>query len=191
MVNSLTELLLETEKAEPARVSSETRTIRLEGDILFKLEELANQENVSISFIINKALRRHVEWEIYAEKFGFMMVFTAKMRRIYESLTDAEARELGRQSAENEYSEFINFWFKKIDFDTTVKALELLGSEYARSFRFEHSFDGSMHTIIFKHDRGPMTSAYYAEMAKVLFNRLNLKVDTVESDQQVTITVRN
>jgi len=191
MVNSLTELLLETEKAEPARVSSETRTIRLEGDILFKLEELANQENVSISFIINKALRRHVEWEIYAEKFGFMMVFTAKMRRIYESLTDAEARELGRQSAENEYSEFINFWFKKIDFDTTVKALELLGSEYARSFKFEHSFDGSMHTIIFKHDRGPRTSAYYAEMAKVLFNRLNLKVDTVESDQQVTITVRN
>ena len=191
MVNSLTELVLETRKAEPARVSSETRTIRLEGDILFKLEELANQENVSISFIINKALRRHVEWEIYAEKFGFMMVFTAKMRRIYESLTDAEARELGRQSAENEYSEFINFWFKKIDFDTTVKALELLGSEYARSFRFEHSFDGSMHTIIFKHDRGPRTSAYYAEMAKVLFNRLNLKVDTVESDQQVTITVRN
>jgi len=183
--------MFEVEKAEPARVLSETRTIRLEGDILLKLEELANQENVSISFIINKALRRHVEWEIYAEKFGFMMVFTAKMRRIYESLTDAEARELGRQSAENEYSEFINFWFKKIDFDTTVKALELLGSEYARSFRFEHSFDGSMHTIIFKHDRGPRTSAYYAEMAKVLFNRLNLKVDTVESDQQVTITVRN
>ena len=114
MVNSLTELMLETRKAERARVSSETRTIRLEGDILLKLEELANQENVSISFIINKALRRHVEWEIYAEKFGFMMAFTAKMRRIYESLTDAEARELGRQSAENEYSEFINFWFKKI-----------------------------------------------------------------------------
>jgi len=191
MTNSLTELMLETRKAEPARVSSETRTIRLEGDILLKLEELANQENVSISFIINKALRRHVEWEIYAEKFGFMMAFTAKMRRIYESLTDAEARELGRQSAENEYSEFINFWFKKINFDTTVKALELLGSEYARSFRFEHSFDGSTHTIIFKHDIGPRTSAYYAEMAKVLFNRLNLKVDTVESDQQVTITVRS
>ena len=191
MVNLLTELMLETRKAEPPRVSSETRTIRLEGDILLKLEELANQENVSISFIINKALRRHVEWEIYAEKFGFMMAFTAKMRRIYESLTDAEARELGRQSAENEYSEFINFWFKKINFDTTVKALELLGSEYARSFRFEHSFDGSTHTIIFKHDIGPRTSAYYAEMAKVLFNRLNLKVDTVESDQQVTITVRN
>ena len=191
MAHSLTELMFEVEKAEPARVPSETRTIRLEGDILLKLEELANQENVSISFIINKALRRHVEWEIYAEKFGFMMAFTSKMRRIFESLTDAEARELGSQSAENEYSEFINFWFKKIDFDTTVKALELLGSEYARSFKFEHSFDGSMHTIIFKHDRGPRTSAYYAEMAKVLFNRLNLKVDTIESAQQVTITVRN
>jgi hypothetical protein len=191
MADSLTELSLEVEKAETARVPSETRTIRLEGDILLKLEDLAEQENVSISFIINKALRRHVEWEIYAEKFGFMMAFTAKMRRIYESLSDEEARELGRQSAENEYSEFINFWFKKIDFDTTVKALEILGSEYARSFKFEHSFDGKVHTIIFKHDRGPRTSAYYAEMAKVLFNRLNLKVETVESDQQLTITVRN
>jgi len=191
MTNPLTELMLEVEKAEPARVPSETRTIRLEGDILLKLEELAKQDNVSISFIINKALRRHVEWEIYAEKFGFMMVFTAKMRRIYESLTDEEARELGRQSAQNEYSEFINFWFKKIDFETTLRALEVLGSEYARSFKFEHSFDGKIHTIIFKHDRGPRTSAYYAEMAKILFNRFSLKVETVESDQQLTIAVRN
>src|SRR5712691_291610 len=191
MANSLTELKLEVERVELARVTSETRTIRLEGDILLKLEELANQDSVSISFIINKALRRHVEWEIYAEKFGFMMAFTAKMRRIYESLTDEEARELGRQSAENEHSEFINFWFKRIDFDTTLKALEILGSEYARSFKFEHSFDGNVHTVIFKHDRGPRTSAYYAEMAKILFNRLSLKVETVESDQQVTITVRN
>jgi predicted CopG family antitoxin len=191
MANALTELKLEVEKAENARVPSETRTIRLEGDVLAKLEELAKQENVSISFIINKALRRHVEWEIYAEKFGLMMAFTAKMRRIYDSFTDEEARELGRQSATNEYSEFINFWFKKIDFDTTLKALEILGSEYARSFKFEHSFDGNVHTIIFKHDRGPRTSAFYAEIAKVLFNRLNMKVDAVESDQQLTITVRN
>ncbi len=191
MANSLTELRLEVERVELARVPSETRTIRLEGEVLLKLEELAKQESVSISFIINKALRRHVEWEIYAEKFGFMMAFTAKMRRIYESLTDEEARELGRQSAENEHSEFINFWFKRIDFDTTLKALEILGSDYARSFKFEHSFDGNVHTVIFKHDRGPRTSAFYAEIARVLFNRLNMKVDTVESDQQLTVIVRN
>ncbi len=191
MANSLTELKLEVERVELARVPSETRTIRLEGEVLLKLEELAKQESVSISFIINKALRRHVEWEIYAEKFGFMMAFTAKMRRIYESLTDEEARELGRQSAENEHSEFINFWFKRIDFDTTLKALEILGSDYARSFKFEHSFDGNVHTVIFKHDRGPRTSAFYAEIARVLFNRLNMKVDTVESDQQLTVIVRN
>src|SRR6266516_2324538 len=159
MTESLTELKLEVEKAEPTRVPSETRTIRLEGDVFPKLEELAEQENVSISFIINKALRRHVEWQIYAEKFGFMMAFTANMRRIFESLTDLEARDLG--------------------------------SEYARSFKFEHSFDGSVHTIIFKHDRGPRTSAFFAEIAKVLFNRLNLKVDAVESDQQLSIIVRN
>src|SRR5438445_11226507 len=108
MVNSLTELMLETRKAERARVSSETRTIRLEGGILLTLEELANQENVSISFIINKALRRHVVWEIYTENAGFMIVFTGKLRRIYESLTDEQAGVLGRQSAENAHCESIN-----------------------------------------------------------------------------------
>src|SRR5260370_37173469 len=97
MANSLTELRLEVERAEPTRVPSETRTIRLEGDILLKLEELADQENVSISFIINKALRRHVEWEIYAEKFGFMMEFTSMMRRLNESYSYEEDRELVRQ----------------------------------------------------------------------------------------------
>src|SRR5947199_9431606 len=117
MAHSLTELMFEVEKAEPARVLSETRTIRLEGDILLKLEELANQENVSISFIINKALRRHAEWEIYAEKFGFMMVITARTRRIYESRTHTEARGLGVQSAEHRCSEYINIWLKNIDCD--------------------------------------------------------------------------
>src|SRR2546427_9837362 len=145
MTESLTELKLEVEKTEPTRVPSETRTIRLEGDVFPKLEELAEQENVSISFIINKALRRHVEWQIYAEKFGFMMAFTANMRRIFESLTDLEARDLGRQSAENEFSEFINFWFKKIDFDTTVQALKMPVSEYARCVNFADSFDGRAH----------------------------------------------
>ncbi len=122
MANLSVGLQLETEKAEVVRIPSETRTIRLDSDVLLKIEELAEQENISISFVINKALRRHVEWEIYAEKFGF---------------------------------------------------------------------EGNVHTIIFKHDRGARTSAYYAEIAKVLFNRLNLKVDAEESDQQLTITVRS
>src|SRR5438034_11799022 len=99
MTESLTELKLEVEKAEPTRVPSETRTIRLEGDVFPKLQALAEQENVSISFIINKALRRHVEWQIYAEKFGLMMGFSDNMRRLFRSITDLEYRDLARQSA--------------------------------------------------------------------------------------------
>ncbi len=189
MADSRLELKLELQERPQERIPSETRTIRLDGDLAVKLDELAKQENVSISFIINKALRRHVEWEIYAERFGFMMAFTSKMKRLFEHLTDEEARTMGRQSGENEFSAFINFWFKKLDLETTLKALELLGGEHSRAFRFEHTNDGPMHTIILKHDRGPNTSAYYSEVAKTLFNRLGLKAETVESDQQVTVTV--
>ncbi len=52
-------------------------------------------------------------------------------------------------------------------------------------------FELLTHTIIIKHDRGSATSAYYAEALKTLLDRLNLKAETVESDQQVTIIVRS
>src|SRR3989475_12236482 len=185
----VTNFLLKERAEEKENLPSATRNIRLEGDLDHALEEIAKQENQSVSLIMNKALLRHVDWEYPAGRFGLITVSTSVMRKLFELLTIDQARTFGKEAGAQFLSEFVNFWFKALDFKALLKALEFLGDRYAREFHFDQSFDGKVHTLIVKHDRGSATSAYYAEALKVLLDRLNLKAETVESDQQVTITV--
>jgi hypothetical protein len=185
----VTDSLLERKPEEKESLPSTTRAIRLEGDLDHALEEIAKQENQSVSLIINKALLRYVDWEYPAGRFGLITVSTSVMRKLFELLSIDQARTFGKEAGAQFLSEFINFWFKVLDFNALLKALEFLSDRYGREFHFDQSFDGKVHTIIIKHDRGSATSAYYAEALKALLDRLNLKAETVESDQQVTITV--
>src|SRR6266705_6113230 len=180
---------LENTPEEKQNLRRASRTIRLEGEIDRALEEIEKQENQSVSLIMNKALLRYVDWEYPAGRFGLLTVSTSVMRKLFELLTIDQARTFGKEAGAQFLSEFVNFWFKALDFKALLKALEFLGDRYAREFHFDQSFDGKVHTLIVKHDRGSATSAYYAEALKVLLDRLNLKAETVESDQQVTITV--
>jgi hypothetical protein len=186
-----TSSVLEQRQEEKESLPSATRALRLEGDLDRALEEIAKQENQSVSLIMNKALLRYVEWEYPAGRFGLMTVSSSVMRKLFDLLTVDQARTFGREAGAQFFSEFVNFWFKALDFNALLKALGYLGDRYARAFHFDHSFDGKAHTIIIKHDRGPSTSAYYAEALNALLERMNMKAETVESDQQVTITVRN
>jgi hypothetical protein len=188
---TVTDSILEERPEEKESLPSATRAIRLEGDLDHALEEIAKQENQSVSLIMNKALLRYVDWEYPAGRFGLITVSTSVMRKLFELLTVDQARTFGREAGAQFLSEFVNFWFNALDFNALLKALEYLGDRYARDFHFDQSFDGNVHTIIIKHDRGSSTSAYYAEALKALLERLNMKAETVESDQQVTITVRN
>ena len=185
----VTNSLLKERSEEKENLPSATRNIRLEGDLDHALEEIAKQENQSVSLIMNKALLRHVDWEYPAGRFGLITVSTSVMRKLFELLTIDQARTFGKEAGAQFISEFVNFWFKALDFKALLKALEFLGDRYAREFHFDQSFDGKVHTLIIKHDRGSATSAYYAEALKVLLDRLNLKAETIESDQQVTLTV--
>jgi hypothetical protein len=185
----MTDSLLEKRPEEKESLPSATRAIRLEGDLDLALEEIAKQENQSVSLVISKALLRYVDWEYPAERFGLLSVSTSVMRKLFELLTIDQARTFGKEAGAQFLSEFVNFRFKVLDFNSLLKALEFLGDRYAREFHFDQSFDGKVHIIIIKHDRGSATSAYYAEALKALLDRLNLKAETVESDQQVTITV--
>ncbi len=80
------------------------------------------------------------------------------------------------------------FWFKKLDFDTLLKALDLLGTRYGRLFDFDYIFDGKLYTLFIRHDRGMKHSLYYEEAAKALFGRLGNKPGISMTENQVTVT---
>jgi hypothetical protein len=165
-----------------------TRTLRLDEDVEAGIVEMAEREQFSFNLLANRALRKLVEWEDKAGKFGFIQVPTSIVEKVFNILSDEEARELGREAGTNTLPEMVLFWFKKFNPETALKAMEMIG-HYGNSFRLQYTIDGETDTVVLKHDRGPRVSAFYAELLGSLFKPMGAKVETHETDGQVVATI--
>src|SRR5438094_2611141 len=78
-----------------------TRAFRIDDTVDRQLRELAEREGVTVSFLANKALRRLVEWDMYADRFGFTAMPKEALSRMIGLLSEDEVRELGRWAGED------------------------------------------------------------------------------------------
>jgi len=166
--------------------SSVTRTIRIERDVDDFLRKFGEREGVSVNLLVNKAIRRLVEWDIYAEKFGLVALPSSLIERMMERLSDDEASELGRWVGQNLIPEFITFWFKEVSLQAMVIGFPRLQSRYGRAFEYEEHVDGGKWTIILKHSAGSKWSVYYEALLKIAFRDM-LQTDLLieKTDNQV------
>src|SRR6266480_4556350 len=156
------------------KTKSETRTIRIDEDIDFQLEKLAHEQRVSVNYFANQALRKFVEWDVFADRLGFVTLPSDIFEKLVGYTTDEQAKDL------------IAFLFKRVDLETSVRALELLGPRYGKAFRFEYTNDGHLTTVILNHGFGRKASLFYSEAVKALLKDLvNTQVDIGLSEHQV------
>jgi len=166
-----------------------TRTVRLDEDVDNMFQQLSERERTSTNHLINKALRRYVEWEVAAERFGFVTIGGSVLGELFDNLTIEQARKLGREGGATSWTEFIGFYYKKLDYSSLIKSMELLSHRYGRMFALETFTEGRTAVLIMKHNLGPKRSAYIAEAIKTIFSKFGIKVDITESDHQVTVKV--
>ena len=180
--------MLELRSIPVSTSRSVTRTLRLDEDVEAGIVEIAEREQFSFNLLANRSLRKLMEWEDKAGKFGFIQVPTSIVEKVFSILTDEEARELGRDAGTNTLPEMVLFWFKKFNQETALKALTMIG-DYGNSFRLQYTLDGETDTVVLKHDRGPRVSAFYAELLRTLFKPIDANVETRETDGQVVANI--
>ena len=181
--------ILEFKLATKRLMGTVTRTVRIDRIVDSRIVALADKERLSTNFLVNKALRRYVEWEAEAEHFGFVSVPNSIVGKTFDYLTEEQARDFGGWAGKNKIPEIVSFWFKKLDIENSLKTLDLMGTQYGRAFRFEYSFDGKTYTLILKHDMGPKASAFYSELVKSLFDMQGLRAETMETEDQIVSKV--
>ena len=173
-----------------ARTSrSVQKSFRIDADVFEAVTSLADREKTSVNGVVNRALRRYIEWEVFAEKFGLQSVPSSTISELFNLLTEKQTRELGENYGNVLAPELITFWFKKFDFATVLKALNILGMRYARLFDFNQVFDGKTYTLFIRHGKGLRLSIYYEEAAKALFGKLGIKPEISLTESQVTVII--
>jgi hypothetical protein len=145
---------------------------------------------LEVNLLVGKALRRYIEWGRFVDGFKLVTIDPQLSKLFWSHLTVDEAREMGTQNGNNRVVEFILSYFRKFDLDSVLKIFRVIGAEYSNAYVYSESGDDSNRTIILRHRMGLTASAYYGASLKALWDRLGLKVELEESDDQVICKIR-
>jgi hypothetical protein len=168
---------------------SQNHSFRLDQDTIDGLHAISEKERINVNALANKALRKYVEYDVLAEKFGLITISKALLKTLFALMTEQQARELGRKSGLEAGPTIVTFWYKKFDLENTIKAIGKITSEYGRNFSFDSSFDGKTHVLVMRHESGKNASAYYGESVKTVFSILGHDCRIEENEDQVTAYV--
>jgi hypothetical protein len=150
------------------------------------MRKLAEDRGVSVNFLTSKALQRFVEWDSFAEKFGFVDLPASMVAKMMEYLSEDQMRTLGRWMGGQLLREYVLFWFKEVSLATVLEAFPRLVAKHGRIFEFEDHQDSSSRTIIIKHGRGPKISIFYVEVLSTALDKLlGIKAKIESTDNQV------
>jgi hypothetical protein len=166
---------------------SVTRTLRIDVVLDEFLTTTADRAGVSPSALVNRALRKFVEWDCYAEKFGVVSIPAALVTRLMDYYSEDQARELGRWVGTNHVREFLTFWFKEVTPRTVIQGYPRLASRYGRAFEYEEHADGPAWVIVLKHGGGRKWSLYYEELLKAVFREILQRDATIESTEHQVV----
>jgi hypothetical protein len=151
------------------------------------IAEQARQESTSDLHVIQRAIDRYARWHLWEEKFGFISMPTSMERKLVNSLTEEQVRELGRHLAESFAKDFVNYVFKTPSLDNVLLAFRYLARPYANFFTLqEHNPED--HTLMFVHGRGVKVSVLWEEIISfALRNIAGVEVQIQHSDDQITV----
>jgi hypothetical protein len=163
-----------------------TRTIRIDEDIDQNLTTLAERENFSVNQLVSTALRRYLEWELVADKVSLVDVSNSTLTKLFEKISEQDARQMGRAAGMNAWTEVVTYLYKSLTYDNILRMLELRG-HYGRGFIFEQSSDNTGDILIVKHRQGKNSTAFLAEAIGQLLKKVQVKFEVSETEDQIVI----
>jgi hypothetical protein len=145
-----------TEKGEQTTL----RTIRIPRELDNALETISKERGLSVNSFISILLKKYVEWDKYADRFGYVTLTRESLRRILNATDDNKLKESAQDYGSTIPKEFLMFWFKEFNIDSVLTALSLR-CKYANIAEYEIKIDGSNYIIILHHDPGIRWSEFF------------------------------
>jgi hypothetical protein len=168
---------------------SVTRTVRLDKDLDDAIQRRAEEEKITVNFLVNRTVRKLVEWDIPARKFGLVIAPEGLLSTLIDRYDDESCIELGRASAREYIKPFAEYLYGEFSLETSI-LLFRRSSQYGGRWEFDDVVDvadSRKHILVFKHNQGHKWAKYYHGLMVETFRILLGKDAKVESTDYVII----
>jgi hypothetical protein len=105
--------------------STTNTAIRIPSDIYKKISTQADQENKTVSSIINDVLRKYVTWDQFVSDIGFVFLQKPFVLNIFEYVSDEGIIRAAKTSCYTGMRDAISFIHGKNDVDAIIDVIKL------------------------------------------------------------------
>lgn len=173
----------------PARRTTVLRSFRLDEGVAQVLVDEARRQGVSVNALVSRALTKYVEWDRFAERYGFVSLTRDGYRRMHDFLPEADVERVATEVGATYPKETALFFFKRLGVDSFVRWLELT-CRYARWAEAEVRPHGRGATIVVRHGLGPRYSRFlgaYLRSAARAIGRIEVTAEVHDGSVSIEI----
>lgn len=153
-----------------------TMTFRLDEEIIERLRTESKNREISTNTLVNQALKRFLEWDMYQTKIGLVSINRPVFVEVFGKFTQKEIIEIATRVGKNEVRDIALFMKGKIDLDSFISWFEMRMMN--SSVQVSHSIEKDTHTYVMKHDLGKNWSIYHKTILELIFEEvLKKKMD--------------
>jgi hypothetical protein len=163
-----------------------TFTLRIDEDIIKLLQNESQLQDISLNTLINKILKRYVEWDSYEPKVGMIPMAKPVITTLFNMMSEEEVSDLVLNFGKNVVQDIAYFMKMKSDPNSFLTWFEI---RMRRSFvEFNHLQEDDNNIYILKHDLGYNWSLYHKKILEKIFNEVfNKPVKIAISNFMLTI----
>lgn len=135
-----------------------TITFRLDEQTLEFLRRQALEQKTSLNTLVNQIFAKYLEWDSFAQKYGFLNF----PNDFYKGIVESANEELLRQNASlagKRLRDYLLFTFKRADTDAFLNSLKLAG-RYGGLGSFAFEQQQSLCKVVVHHNLGKKHSLY-------------------------------
>ncbi len=156
-----------SEKNKNPIKNTTTMTFRLDSNIMQKLYDKAERDDISINSIVNHILKRYIEWDMFENKSGMVPVSKPVVKDLFGRLSKEEVIDLSTEIAKNSVYDTALFMKGKVDPDSFISWFL---SRMKNCSEITSTNENGIHTFIFKHELGENWSLYHKTVVESIFN---------------------
>ena len=180
-------------KGNTAKTKGVTKSLRLDEDILRKIDQQATNSNNSLNAEINNILRKYVDWDMFASKVGMIPIARPILSEIFQNvMTKEQVIDLADKVAKNIVSEIVLFTKGSLTLESFFSWLKTR-MQYCSAVNYwvEDNYNSISPQIkvIFKHDMGENWSLYHKIIIEHIFYEILGKKEVETEISGTTISL--
>lgn len=147
---------------------SRTRTLRIEEDVDDAVEKIAREERLSVNQVINKAVKRYLDWDEATSTRGMVSVPSMVLVKLMEEQDEEGARALGIWAGKELFLPNLKAGHPATSLEKATELMRMLG-RYGGRFTFDHTVARGEHVFTIGQNMGKNWSAYYGGALEAIF----------------------